>query len=192
MFSPLAGFLFKVGNEKEGKLLMGELNRRKFLKYTAIKTGAALVASALPMNVMLAAGSARAKQKYEVIEGYLMNPDLIHEPKNPENMSEFEKLHVPTLKMPIIAEDGSVIPFYVISEHPMEKDHYIESVEIINFGDPIVHKGKIHFTPSNGTVYFSSQIRAISGKNTIMAVMKCNKHGRWVSKATVKVTVGGC
>lgn len=171
---------------------MGEFNRRKFLKYTTINAGAALLASALPMNVVLMPGKAGAKVKYEIIEGYSMNPDLIHEPKDVKNMSEFEKLHVPTLKMPIIAEDGSVIPFYVISDHPMEKDHYIESVEILNFRDPIVHKGKIHFTPESGTVYFSSQIRAISGTNIIMAVMKCNKHSRWVSKATVKVTVGGC
>ena len=112
--------------------------------------------------------------------------------KEVKKMSDFQNLHVPTLKMPIIAEDGSVIPFYVVSDHPMEKDHYIESVEIINFSDPIVHKGKINFTPECGVVYFSSQIRAISGTNTIMAVMKCNKHSRWVSKAIVKVTVGGC
>lgn len=171
---------------------MGEFNRRKFLEYSAINASAALLATALPMSVALIPGKAGAKVKYEVIEGYSMNPDLIHEPKDVKKMSDFEKLHVPTLKMPIIAEDGSVIPFYVISDHPMEKDHYIESVEIINFSDPIVHKGKINFTPEGGVVYFSSQIRAISGTNTIMAIMKCNKHSRWVSKAIVKVTVGGC
>lgn len=171
---------------------MDELNRRKFLQYTSVKTGAALLATALPMKVILGAGNAHGKTKFEVIEGYSMNPALIHEPKNMDGMSEFEKLHVPTLKMPIIAEDGSVIPFYITSDHPMEKDHYIESVEILNFSDPIVHKGKIHFTPANGTIYFSAQMRAISGTNIIMAVMKCNKHSRWVSKATVKVTVGGC
>ncbi len=171
---------------------MGDFNRRNFLKYSTKTGAAALLASALPMNVVFTPGKAGAEVKYEVIEGYSMNPDLIHEPKDVKNLTKFEKLHVPTLKMPIIAEDGSVIPFYVISDHPMEKDHYIESVEILNFGDPIVHKGKINFTPANGTVYFSSQIRAISGTNTIMAVMKCNKHSRWVSKATVKVTVGGC
>jgi len=171
---------------------MDKLDRRKFLKQTTIKTGSAILAAALPANILLAPAKAYGKAKYESIEGYLMDPALIHEPKNPKNMTKFETLHVPTLKMPIIAEDGSIVPFYITSVHPMEKDHYVESVEIINFGDPIVHKGKIAFTPANGTVYFSSQIRAVSGTNTIMAVMKCNRHGRWVSKATVKVTVGGC
>lgn len=171
---------------------MREIDRRKFLKKSGSAASGALIAAALPAAILITASEALAKPAYEVIEGYSMNPDLIHQPKDIDNMTDFEKLHVPTLKMPIIAEDGSIIPFYVVSDHPMEKDHYIETVEIINFGDPISHKGIIRFTPANGVVYFSSQIRAVSGTNTIMAVMKCNKHSRWVGKATVKVTVGGC
>lgn len=171
---------------------MGRFDRRDFLKHATMKTGSAILATTLPASVLLVPAKAYGKAKYEVIEGYTMDPALIHEPKNLKKMTEFETLHVPTLKMPIIAEDGSVVPFYITAGHPMEKDHYIESVEIVNFGDPIVHKGIITFTPASGTVYFSSQIRAVSGTNTIMAIMKCNKHGRWVSKATVKVTVGGC
>lgn len=167
------------------------IDRRDFLTRSS-KTAAALLAVASPMGVILGPGAASGSANFEVIEGYNMDPALIHEPKNLENMSDFEKLHLPTLKMPLIAEDGAVIPFYVVSNHPMEKDHYIESVEILNFNDPIVHKGKIHFSPANGAVYFSSQLRAVSGTNTIMAVIKCSKHGRWVGKSTVKVTVGGC
>ena len=171
---------------------MREIDRRKFLKKSGNAASGAIIAAAVPTLILTTAREALAKPDYEVIEGYSMNPDLIHQPKDIDKMTDFEKLPVPTLKMPIIAEDGSVIPFYVVSDHPMEKDHYIESVEIINFGDPIAHKGIIRFTPANGVVYFSSQIRAVSGTNTIMAVMKCNKHSRWVGKATVKVTVGGC
>ena len=171
---------------------MNHINRRKFLAQSGRAATGAVIAASVPSVLIMTAGKAFGKPSYEVIEGFSMNPDLVHRPKNPDKLTDFEKLHVPTLKMPIIAEDGSVIPFYVVSDHPMEKDHYIESVEIINFVDPIVHKGMIHFTPDNGVVYFSSQIRAVSGTNTIMAVMKCNKHSRWVGEATVKVTVGGC
>ena len=171
---------------------MIHINRRKFLAQSGRAASGAVIAASVPSVLLMTAGKAIGKPTHEVIEGYSMDPDLIHKPKNLEKMTDFEKLHVPTLKMPIIAEDGSVIPFYVESDHPMEKDHYIESVEIINFGDPIAHKGIIHFSTSNGVVYFSSQIRAVSGTNTIRAIMKCNKHSRWVGEATVKVTVGGC
>ena len=171
---------------------MIHINRRKFLAQSGQAATGAVIAASVPSVLLMTAGKALARPSYEVIEGYSMDPDLIHKPKNLKKMTDFEKLHVPTLKMPIIAEDGSVIPFYVVSDHPMEKDHYIESVEIINFGDPIAHKGIIHFSTSNGVVYFSSQIRAVSGTNTIRAIMKCNKHSRWVGEAIVKVTVGGC
>ena len=32
-------------------------------------------------------------------------------------------------------------------------DHYITSIQILNFDDPIVIKGKFYFTPANGEVY---------------------------------------
>lgn len=170
---------------------MDRLDRRTFLKQTSLTAGTALLSTSISAGILTMPGISDASE-YKVIEGYSMDPALIHEPKNIKKMSEFEKLHVPTLKMPLIAEDGSVVPFYVLSDHPMEDDHYIESVEILNFNDPIVHKGKINFTPANGTIYFSAQFRAVSGTNTIMGIMKCSRHGRWVGKSTVKVTVGGC
>ncbi|VAX25117.1 hypothetical protein MNBD_NITROSPINAE02-1678 [hydrothermal vent metagenome] len=172
---------------------MNDFSRRDFIKFTTIKTGSILMATAIPFGLQARPANAQeGAVKYEVVEGYSTDPAIIHEPKDLKNLTKYEKLHVPILKMPIVAEDGSVIPFYVESDHPMEKDHYIESVEIVNFRDPIVHKGKIHFTPYNGVVYFSSQIRAVSGTNKIIAIMKCNKHGRWAGSAEVKVTVGGC
>ncbi|GMT42160.1 MAG: hypothetical protein IEMM0002_0571 [bacterium] len=183
--------LFK-SNTVKGENIMKKFDRRTFMAQTAGKTGYALLAAALPMGIMLTPGRAHGKAKFEVVEGYVLDPDLIHEPKDLNQLTDFEKMHLPILKMPLIAEDGATVPFYALSDHPMEKDHYIESIEIINFNDPLVHKGKINFTPANGTVYFSSQVRAVSGTNQIMAVMKCSKHGRWVGKATVKVTVGGC
>lgn len=121
-----------------------------------------------------------------------MNPYLIKKALNPEKMTEFERLHVPILKMPIIAEDGSTVPFYIESNHPMDPDHYIKSVEIINFKDPIAHKGRFVFTPAVGRIYVSAQIRMVSGTSNIMAIAECTKDGRWVTSTEVKVTVGGC
>lgn len=121
-----------------------------------------------------------------------MDPYVIKKALDPGKMTDFERLHVPVLKMPIIAEDGSTVPFYIESNHPMEPDHSIKSVEIINFKDPIAHKGRFVFTPAVGKIYVSAQIRMVSGTSNIMAIAECNKHGRWVTSTEVKVTVGGC
>lgn len=129
---------------------------------------------------------------YEKIDGHEMNPYKIHKALNPDKMTDFERLHVPVLKMPIIAQDVSTVPFYIESNHPMEPDHFIKSVEIINFNDPIVHKGRFVLTPAVGRVFVSAQIRMVSGTSNIMAIAECNKYGRWVTSTEVKVTVMVC
>ena len=124
-------------------------------------------------------------------EIYAALPGIIQKPKDPNNLTDFEKLHVPRLGLPPIAEDGAIVPAYVELDHPMEADHYIKSAEILFYKDPVPPKGVFHFTPANGEAFLSTQIRlGISGQ--VVCIAECNKHGKWVGVADVKVTVGGC
>ena len=54
--------------------------------------------------------------------------------------------------------------------HPMEPDHYIKSIQIMNFTDPVVIKGKFYFTPVNGEVYLGTQIRLAGGESEVWVV----------------------
>lgn len=124
-------------------------------------------------------------------ELYAALPSIIKRPKDPNKLTDFEKLHVPDLGLPPIAEDGAIVPAYVELNHPMEPDHFIKNVEIIFYEDPIVNKGRFHFTPANGKAYLSTQIRlGKSGK--VVCISECSKDGKWIGFADVKVTVGGC
>ena len=118
-------------------------------------------------------------------------PTVLKTPKDPKNLSEFEKMHVPKLSLPPIAEDGAIVPAYVEVDHPMEKDHYIKNAEILFYGDPVVSKGKFHFTPQNGVAFLSTQIR-LGASGQVVCISERNKHGKWIGVANVKVTVGGC
>lgn len=126
---------------------------------------------------------------YEEI--YAALPKIINYAANPKKLTSFEKMHTPSLGMPPIAEDGSIVPAYVEVDHPMEPDHYIQSVEILFYGDPVVNKGRFHFTAANGQAYLSTQIR-LGQSGEVVCISECNKHGKWIGVASVKVTVGGC
>lgn len=91
-----------------------------------------------------------------------------------------------------IAEDGSNVPIVVSMDHPMEPDHYISSIHIVNFKDPIVSKGIYRFTPASGQAYIGTQIRMDGGDSEIFVIAECTKHGRWVASRTLKVSLGGC
>ncbi len=113
--------------------------------------------------------------------------------KDPQNASPLEKEHLITIRLPVIAEDGANVPVIVSLEgHPMEADHYIRSLQILNFEDPVVGKGLYHLTPANGQAYLSVQIRSDGGDAEIFAIAECSKHGKWFASKKLKVSLGGC
>ncbi len=121
-----------------------------------------------------------------------IGPPVLHRPKDPNNLTLFERLHVPKVRIAEVIEDGANAPVIVEMEHPMQPDHYITNIRILDYQDPIIWKGTFNLTPDAGAVYVYTQIRLDSGKSTVYAVAECNRHGRWVGSADVDVAVGGC
>lgn len=119
-------------------------------------------------------------------------PPVLHRPKDLRRLTEFERLHVPRVKIAEVVEDGANAPLIVEMDHPMDPDHYIQNVRILDYQDPLIWKGTFHFTPDSGAVSLYTQVRLDSGTSTIYAIAECNQHGRWVGSADVDVAVGGC
>ena len=120
------------------------------------------------------------------------SPDLIQFPRDPKRLTPFERLHIPRIRMPDVVEDGANAPIIVAMDHPMEPDHYITNVQILDYHDPIIWKGTFNFSPDNGEVYVYSQLRIDSGKSTVYVIAECNQHGKWVNEHNLDVAVGGC
>ena len=112
--------------------------------------------------------------------------------KDLENMTDLEQMHVPKISLPPVVEDGSQASIVCSVDHPMDEDHYIKSIQIMNFADPIVIKGKFFLTPVNGEAYLSTQIRLSGGEGTVWVIAECNKHGKWAASKKVTVAAGGC
>ncbi|HSS65996.1 MAG TPA: thiosulfate oxidation carrier protein SoxY [Gammaproteobacteria bacterium] len=151
----------------------GFVTRRRFLRYASIG-GIAVPMYATTVIPNLAYGSA-----FQLAE-------------NSENLTDLEKMHVPKVTLPPVVEDGSQAPIVVEMDHPMEPDHYIKSVQIMNFTDPVVIKGKFYFTPVNGEVYLGTQIRLAGGEAKVWVIAECNQHGKWATSRETKVAAGGC
>lgn len=121
-----------------------------------------------------------------------IRPPVIQRPRDASHLTDFERLHVPLIRMPEMIEDGANAPCFIEMDHPMDPDHYITSVQILDYEDPIIWKGTWHFTPASGRVYVYTQLRLDSGPSTVYVIAACNQHGPWVGSANVNVAVGGC
>ncbi len=106
--------------------------------------------------------------------------------------SSFEREHFVWVRMPVLADDGANVPISLEMEHPMEPDHYIRTVAVFAFEDPLVTKGVFTFSPYNGRVSLSFQFRMNAGNHRVFVVAECTRHGRWATSRVVRVGEGGC
>ena len=150
-----------------------DFSRRKFIRYSVIGGAVVPLLSGVPYE-------------NEVYGG------VFNAPKGLENLTEMERIHLPKVTLPPVVEDGTQASIIVSLDHPMEEDHYIKSIQILNFADPVVIKGKFYMTPVNGEAFISTQIRLAGGEGTVWVVAECNKHGKWAANRTVNVAAGGC
>ena len=99
--------------------------------------------------------------------------------------------HRPKLDLPILAEDPTAVPVRVSVEHPMERDHYIRSIEVVLPTDPVAHKGMYRFTPGSGQAWVAFKMRSGVG-GVVQATADCTRHGRFVATREVRVAGDGC
>ena len=113
--------------------------------------------------------------------------------KHPDERPD-ERLHALRLILPLTVPNGAKVPVVVDMSHPMEPDHYITRLEVVNERDPIPSKGVFHFTPANGQVFLAFQARMDEGTSEVLVTAECTRHGRWSSKRSIKIAdgAGGC
>jgi desulfoferrodoxin (superoxide reductase-like protein) len=86
------------------------------------------------------------------------------------------------------------VPIVVEMSHPMTRDHFVKSVEVVNASDPIPSKGTFRFTPANGRAFVSFQARMDDGDSEVSVTAECNRHGRFVTTRRIAIPegAGGC
>jgi predicted secreted protein len=103
-------------------------------------------------------------------------------------------LHRPLLRVPATTANGARVPVTVEAPQPLEADHGVSVLEVVNPRDPVAAKGVFHFTPANGRAFVAFQARFDEGPSSVVATARCSRHGHFGATAplTIAPGAGGC
>jgi sulfur-oxidizing protein SoxY len=95
------------------------------------------------------------------------------------------------IEMPLIAENGAVVPVAVEVTAPMTPQSYVKSVYVIADRNRRPLNIRFNLTPAMGQAYVATNLRL--GESTdVRAVAELSDGTLLMAKRDVKVTVGGC
>jgi sulfur-oxidizing protein SoxY len=96
-----------------------------------------------------------------------------------------------SLDMPVVAEDGRVVPVIIESDLPMTPDRYVKGVHLIVDHNPDPHLAAFHLSPAIGSVSISTRIK-MKRTTWVRAIIETNQGDVWAGYARVLVTLNGC
>ncbi|OGK98736.1 MAG: thiosulfate oxidation carrier protein SoxY [Candidatus Rokubacteria bacterium RIFCSPHIGHO2_02_FULL_69_13] len=95
------------------------------------------------------------------------------------------------IDMPLIAENGAVVPITVEVQSPMTPANYVKHIYIISDKNRRPMNARFTLTPAMGTALVGANVRL--GETTdVRAVAELSDGSLLMAKREVKVTVGGC
>ena len=154
-----------------------KLSRRGFIKATGAVCSAVLMAGAVPgllKPVMAAEEQIDIKDAMKKLFGD----------------KKIETGHV-DLDVPIIAENGAVVPVTITSDLPMKADDYVKNVYVFSEGNLNPFVAKMGLTSANAKAEIAMRIKMRKTSN-VRAVVETSNGNLYQNMKEVKVTVGGC
>jgi sulfur-oxidizing protein SoxY len=95
------------------------------------------------------------------------------------------------LELPPIAENGNTVPMKVTVESPMTAGDFVKTVTIIADKNPTPDVATFHFTPACGRAQADTRMR-LGVTQDVIALAETNAGQFFMTRAEVKVTIGGC
>jgi sulfur-oxidizing protein SoxY len=96
-----------------------------------------------------------------------------------------------SLDMPLVAEDGRIVPVIIESDLPMTADRYVKSVHLVVDHNPDAHLAAFHLSPAIGSVSISTRIK-MKRTTWVRALARTSDDEIWAAYARVQVTLNGC
>ncbi|MDX1486940.1 MAG: thiosulfate oxidation carrier protein SoxY [Acidiferrobacterales bacterium] len=95
------------------------------------------------------------------------------------------------LDLPLIAENGAVVPIKIDANLPMAANNYVKSIYIIADKNRRPLNARVNFTPDAGKAYFAANIR-LGKSGNVRAIAEMSDGTLYQAIQDVKVTRGGC
>ena len=95
------------------------------------------------------------------------------------------------LDMPVVAEDGRIVPVIIESDLPMTTEHYVKAVHLIVDHNPDPHLAAYHLTPAIGSVALQTRIK-MKRTTWVRAILETSTGEVWAAYAHVNVSLNGC
>ncbi len=96
-----------------------------------------------------------------------------------------------SLDMPVVAEDGRIVPVIIESDLPMTADGYVKAVHLIVDHNPDPHLAAYHLTPALGSVAIQTRIK-MKRTTWVRAILETSGGDVYGAYAHVNVSLNGC
>src|ERR671916_1830387 len=161
-------------------------SRRSFLRSCAVAVGGLFASGTLSRSeALLSSAAFRDPDDPEI-----PNEEVARILKGLFGDRPIKRGHV-SLDMPLVAEDGRVVPVIIESDLPMSQDQYVKGVHLIVDHNPDPHLAAFHLTPALGAVSISTRIK-MKRTTWVRALLETSTGDVWAGYARVLVTLNGC
>jgi len=96
-----------------------------------------------------------------------------------------------SLDMPLVAEDGRVVPVIIETDLPMTAEQYVKAVHLIVDHNPDAHLAAFYLTPALGKVSISTRIK-MKRTTWVRAILETSSGDVWAGYSRVLVSLNGC
>ena len=96
-----------------------------------------------------------------------------------------------SLDMPVVAEDGRVVPVMIETDLPQTAERYVKAVHLIVDHNPDPHLAAFHLTPAIGAASITTRIK-MKRTTWVRAIVETNTGEMWADYSTVRVSLNGC
>ena len=101
-----------------------------------------------------------------------------------------KKGHV-QLDVPVDAPDGRVVPIFIETDLPMERDNYVKGIHLLVDHNPDIYLAGYQLTPALGAASIDTRIK-MRRTSYVRAIAETSRGELWYAATKVYVGLNGC
>jgi sulfur-oxidizing protein SoxY len=166
------------------------ITRRDFIKKTAVATAITAGANSI-INIPKDSFAKKISIKPTKIKKAFIKTINGKKVTWINNPTKEEKLLIPKVGLPLIAQDGAMVPIKMKTRNPQTNGLYLKTFYICNLNNPRLILGSFDLTPLNGKAFIATRIK-LAQESYVQVLAEYSNGKVYGARKLVKVTVGGC